>query len=220
MRCRSCFWAVVGILSCCMAAQAQTPGGPGHFDGLNMTLGNLPRLSKAQSRSISAENFTGEKGKAGMATKGTGAGAARELGQGWKVSPSVSIKAKSTFTVADINGSGAIQQIWMTPAPLDSTRLLVLRFYWDGESRAVGRGAAGRFLRLRLGQVLPDQLAAGLRQPGQRVQLLLDDAVPQACEDHLGEPRPTKTCRSTIRSTTRSPRCPRTRPIFMPSSAA
>ncbi len=134
MRCRSCFWAVVGILSCCMAAQAQTPGGPGHFDGLNMTLGNLPRLSKAQSRSISAENFTGKKGKAGMATKGTGAGAARELGQGWKLSPSVSIKAKSTFTVADINGSGAIEQIWMTPAPLDSTRLLVLRFYWDGEA--------------------------------------------------------------------------------------
>jgi hypothetical protein len=123
----------VGILSCCAATQAQTPAGPGHFDGLNMTLGNLPRLSQAQSRSQSPENFTGEKGKAGMATKGTGAGAARELGQGWKLSPSVSIKARSTFTVADVDGSGAIQQIWMTPAPLDKTRLAILRFYWDGE---------------------------------------------------------------------------------------
>ena len=36
-----------------------------------------------------------------------------------------------------------------------------------------------RFLRLRLGQVLPDQLAAGLRQPRQRLQLLLADALPQ-----------------------------------------
>lgn len=39
-----------------------------------MNLGNLPRLSQAKTRSISAENFTGEKGKAGMATEGTGAG--------------------------------------------------------------------------------------------------------------------------------------------------
>jgi hypothetical protein len=134
MRCRNCLWAIVGILSCCVAAQAQTPAGPGRFDGLGMNLSNLPRLSHAQSRSISPENFRGEKGKAAMATKGTGEGAAHDLGQGWKVSPSVSIKAKSTFTVAEINGSGAIQQIWMTPAPLDKTRLYILRFYWDGET--------------------------------------------------------------------------------------
>ena len=33
-------------------------------------LGTLPRLSHAESRSISPENFTGEKGKGGMATEG------------------------------------------------------------------------------------------------------------------------------------------------------
>ncbi len=108
--------------------------GPGRFSGLNMSLGNLYRLSDAQTRSISPENFTGEKGKAGMATKGTGQGAARELGQGWKISPSVRIRAKSTFTLAEIEGPGAIQQIWMTPAPLDKTRFNILRFYWDGEA--------------------------------------------------------------------------------------
>lgn len=43
------------------------------FNGLGMHLGNLSRLSKARTRSISAENFTGEKGKGGMATEGTGA---------------------------------------------------------------------------------------------------------------------------------------------------
>jgi len=104
------------------------------FSGLDMSLGNLYRLSNAQSRSISPENFTGEKGKAAMATEGTGKNAARELGQGWKVSPSVRIKARSTFTLAEIAGPGAIQQTWMTPAPLDKTRFNILRFYWDDEA--------------------------------------------------------------------------------------
>jgi hypothetical protein len=114
-------------------SQAQSPA-PGNFNGLDMTLGNLHRLSNAQTRSISPENLTGEKGQGGMATKGTGQGAARELGQTWKVSPSVRIKAKSTFTMAEITGPGAIQQIWMTPAPIDKTRLFIIRFYWDDET--------------------------------------------------------------------------------------
>ncbi|GAH46514.1 unnamed protein product, partial [marine sediment metagenome] len=85
------------------------------FNGLETSMGNLPRLSYARTRSISPENFTGEKGKGGMATEGTGARAARELGQGWKVSPSVRIKPGQTFLMADIEGAGAIQHIWMTP---------------------------------------------------------------------------------------------------------
>lgn len=80
------------------------------FDGLKMSLGNLPRLSDAETRSISPESFTGEKGKAGMATEGTGANAARELGQGWKISPSVRIEAGQTFVMADVQGSGAIDR--------------------------------------------------------------------------------------------------------------
>jgi hypothetical protein len=62
------------------------------FNGLGMNLGNLSRLSNAVTRSISPENFTGEKGKGGMATEGTGSGPARDLGQGWKISPSVRIQ--------------------------------------------------------------------------------------------------------------------------------
>jgi len=73
------------------------------------------------------------KGKAGMATEGTGKNAARDLGQGWKISPSVRIPAKSTFTMGEIDGSGAIQQMWMTPALLDRTQIHILRLYWDGE---------------------------------------------------------------------------------------
>jgi hypothetical protein len=105
----------------------------GAFNGLDLNLGNLSRLSRAKTRSISAENFSGEKGKAGMATEGTGAKAARDLGQTWKVSPSVSIPPRSIFSLADIDGSGAIQQIWMTMFPT-YWRRAVLRLYWDDES--------------------------------------------------------------------------------------
>jgi hypothetical protein len=102
------------------------------FNGLGTNLSNLYRTSPAQTRSISAENPTGEPGKGGSATEGTGSNASRELGQGWKVSPSVAIKAGQVFTVADIEGPGCIQQIWMTPT--GNWRLEVLRVYWDAET--------------------------------------------------------------------------------------
>jgi D-arabinan exo alpha-(1,3)/(1,5)-arabinofuranosidase (non-reducing end) len=123
---------VAGLVSGSMLLAADAP-----FDGLNLNLGNLYRLSDAQSRAISPENFTGEKGKAAMSTNGPAArGAARDLGQGWKVSPYVHVPAHSTFTLADITGPGVISQIWMTPAPLDKTRFFILRFYWDGDTNA------------------------------------------------------------------------------------
>ena len=101
------------------------------FNGLGMNMGNLSTLSNAKTRSISPENFNGEKGKGGMATQGTGSKCARDLGIGWKISPSVVIKSGETFTVADIEGSGAIQQIWMTPA--GEWRNNILRMYWDNQ---------------------------------------------------------------------------------------
>ena len=100
------------------------------FNGLGMHLGNLSRLSSAKTRSISPENFTGEKGKAGMATEGTGANAARDLGVGWKISPCIRIQPGECRLLADIQGSGAIQQIWMTPT--GHWRHSILRVYWDG----------------------------------------------------------------------------------------
>ena len=101
------------------------------FNGLGMNMGNLPRLSGAQTRSISPENFAGQKGRGGMAKEGTGARAARDLGQGWKVSPSVGIEPGETFELADIAGPGAIQQIWMTPT--GQWRFSILRVYWDDQ---------------------------------------------------------------------------------------
>jgi hypothetical protein len=97
-----------------------------------MGMNNISRLSRAKTRSISAENFTGEKGKAAMATEGRGAHAAKELGQGWKVSPCITIGPGETATLAEITDQGAIQHIWCTVHP-DWWRRLVLRVYWDGE---------------------------------------------------------------------------------------
>jgi hypothetical protein len=96
-----------------------------------MNLGNLSRLSHAKTRSISAENPTGEKGKGGMATEGTGANCARDLGRGWKISPSMRVQPGETLTLADIQDSGAIQHIWITPT--GHWRFCILRFYWDNQ---------------------------------------------------------------------------------------
>jgi hypothetical protein len=106
------------------------------FNGLGMSLGNLPRLSTARTRSISAENFTGEKGKGGMATEGQGASAARDLGQGWKVSPSVPVEPGQTYVVADIEGPGAIQHLWLSGDVARKgslSRHYIVRIYWDGQ---------------------------------------------------------------------------------------
>jgi hypothetical protein len=122
----------------------------GQFNGLGMHMGNLARLSDARSRSISPENFTGEKGQGGMAIEGTGAGAARDLGQGWKISPSIVIPAGETFTLADINGPGAIQQIWMTPT--GTWRHSILRIYWDDQTIPSVECPVGDFFAMGWGE--------------------------------------------------------------------
>jgi D-arabinan exo alpha-(1,3)/(1,5)-arabinofuranosidase (non-reducing end) len=103
------------------------------FNGLGLNLGNISRLSKAQSRSISPENVTGEKGKGGMDKEGVASKSSRDLGQGWKISPFVRIESGDTFEVADIDGPGAIQQIWVTPT--GDWRLCIMRIYWDDQEQ-------------------------------------------------------------------------------------
>ncbi len=120
------------------------------FNGLGMHLGNLSRLSDAKSRSISAENFDGAKGRGGMANEGTGSVPARDLGHGWKVSPSVRIAAGETFTIADIDGPGAIQQIWLTPT--GNWRYSILRIYWDGSEQPAVECPVGDFFGVGWGE--------------------------------------------------------------------
>ncbi|HOW67864.1 MAG TPA: DUF2961 domain-containing protein [Candidatus Paceibacterota bacterium] len=134
------------------------------FTGLDLNLGNLYRTSKAQSRSICPENFTGEKGKAGMATEGTGKNASRDLGQTWKVSPSVVVKAGTTFTLGDIKGPGCIQQIWMTPT--GNWRRSILRFYWDNETEPSVECPVGDFFACGWGQYCQINSLAVCVNPG------------------------------------------------------
>jgi Protein of unknown function (DUF2961) len=127
-------------------------------------LAKLSRVSEAESRSISPENFTGEKGMGGMATNGTGKSNARDLGQGWKVSPSVSIKPHSTFTLAKIDGPGCISQIWMTPT--GNWRRSIIRFYWDDETEPSVECPVGDFFACGLGQYCQISSLAVCVNPG------------------------------------------------------
>lgn len=90
------------------------------FNGVNMGLGNIYKLSNAVTRSITAENVYGEKGKGGMADVSDtpqddvtriGQGwyrqePARDLGRPWKVRPCITLPAQSTTTLMDVAGPG------------------------------------------------------------------------------------------------------------------
>ncbi|HZP02486.1 MAG TPA: glycoside hydrolase family 172 protein [Terriglobia bacterium] len=153
-------WVLIacGILAVDSAAQS-TP-----YNGLDQGMGNLSRLSHARTRSISPENFTGEKGRGAMATEGTGAKAARDLGQGWKISPSVKIQAKQIFTLAEIQGPGAIQHIWMTPT--GHWRFSILRIYWDGEAQPSVEVPVGDFFACGWGKYAQISSLAVCVNPG------------------------------------------------------
>ncbi|HLT80341.1 MAG TPA: glycoside hydrolase family 172 protein [Cyclobacteriaceae bacterium] len=136
------------FILCAATSFAQTST----FNGLDMSLSNLSRLSDAQTRSISPENFTGEKGKGGMADpikqKGqrnvaNAANEADELGVGWKVNPFIIINPGETFTIAEMEGPGAIQHIWMTPT--GNWQFSIIRFYWDDETTPSIEAPVGAF---------------------------------------------------------------------------
>lgn len=142
------------------------------FNGLEMNMGNLYRMSDAKTRSISPENFTGEKGKGGMAkldekdirNKANAANAARDLGQGWKVNPFIIIKPGETFTLAEIDGPGAIQHIWMTPT--GNWKFSIIRMYWDDETEPSVECPVGDFFAMGWNQYAPLNSLAICVNPG------------------------------------------------------
>ena len=98
---------------------------------LNLGLGSLPLLSDAETRSISAENPDGARG-GGAKEDPQGKGPAGMLGKGWKVRPCITLQPGETVTLADIEGPGIIQHIWITVRET-AYRDCILRFFWDGE---------------------------------------------------------------------------------------
>ena len=142
---KQAFLFLIGVMaSSMMMAQKSN-------NGIENNLGNIFQLSNAKSRSISPENFNGAKGKGGMATTGTGLRPSGDLGQGWKISPSVVIKSKTTFTIAEIDSAGSIQHIWMTPT--GNWRYSILRFYWDGETTPSVEVPVGDFFGMGWGHM-------------------------------------------------------------------
>lgn len=100
-------------------------------------------LQEGVSRSISAENPRGEKGRGGMA--------AGKLGPSRKGSPCLSIAPGETRVLAEIEGSGTIVHIWCTA--FDQTteaeryilRDLILRMYWDDSPKPAVETPLGDF---------------------------------------------------------------------------
>jgi hypothetical protein len=154
-------FAFLGLL---LALPASGWSQSAQYDGVTNSLSNIYRMSDARTYSISPENPTGEKGKGGAATEGTGANASRELGQGWKVSPSIDVKAGQTITLADIDGSGLIEHMWMTPT--GNWRLSILRMYWDGETDPSVEVPVGDFFAMGWGKYAPISSLAICVNPG------------------------------------------------------
>lgn len=125
------------------------------YDGLF----GIVHVSHSETRSVSAENVYGEKGRGAMAELSATPqpevarigqhwngpyAAARDLGRGWKVRPFVTLKGNSTTTLMDVEGPGVIQHIWMTCDPV-FYRDLILRMYWDDETTPSVESPLGDF---------------------------------------------------------------------------
>ncbi|WP_125702204.1 glycoside hydrolase family 172 protein [Lacticaseibacillus daqingensis] len=93
-------------------------------------LSDITQYRHQVTRAITPENITGEKGAAAQAGS--------KLGPHRKGSPTIPLMQGEETELANIEGPGVIQHIWMTvrnQTELGSfvLRDLVLRFYWDDE---------------------------------------------------------------------------------------
>ena len=107
-------------------------------------LGGIALAKHGRSRAINAENPHGEKGKGGMA--------ASHLGPSRKGSPCLSnIEPGTTVTLAEIEGPGEINHIWITvdnkttEADCFVLRDLVIRMYWEDEETPSVESPLGDF---------------------------------------------------------------------------
>jgi hypothetical protein len=120
-------------------AFAQGPGAESGFFGA----ANIALVRDSETRSISAENPTGERG-GGAKAKPLPPSAATALGPGWKVRPAIDLPRRQTVTLADVAGPGVIQHIWITVTE-KAYRDCILRFYWDGETTPSVESPVGDF---------------------------------------------------------------------------
>ena len=147
----------------------------------------IARLRDVTTRSISPENLDGDKGGGGRASEGTGAYAARDLGPGWKVSPSVIDRRRRN--VADGRDRRSRRRSRTSGSrPATTTGAPGAALLLGRRGRAGDRGATRRLLLPTAGAVRPGQLLADRRQPARRLQQLLGDALPAQRHAHRREP--------------------------------
>lgn len=120
----------------------------------NDYISSISLLDDSKSYAINAENPYGRKGSACTA--------ASELGVGRKGSPCINeIASGETVTLAEIDGPGTIEHIWMTVTEKTSDinpfvlRDLVLRIYWDGQDNPSVECPLGDFFCCGFGRYYP-----------------------------------------------------------------
>jgi hypothetical protein len=101
------------------------------------------------SRSITAENPTGERGGGGRE--------ASSLGPGRKGRPCIGLPSQQEIALAEIAGTGCIRHIWITvPRQTETSayvlRDIVLRAYWDGDETPAIEVPLGDFFCCGFGQ--------------------------------------------------------------------
>lgn len=129
-------------------------------------MSDIFRLSGAKTRSISPENYKGAVGGGGKCPleEGNAKRAARDLGLGWKVNPYIIIAPGETFEIADIEGPGCIQHIWLTPT--GNWRNTILRMYWDHQEDASVESPIGDFFACGWGEYAQVSSLAVCVNPG------------------------------------------------------
>lgn len=103
----------------------------------------------AESRWVSFENPTGDKGKGGMENKG-----AKGHASEW-------VNAGKSITLLDVDGAGIINRIWMTIIDRNpqALRAIHIEMYWDGASKPAVSAPLGDFFGIGLGRMTAFQSA-------------------------------------------------------------
>ncbi len=135
---------VLGVIAC---SCVQNPGA-GDFVRFPYLV-DLP----VESRSISAENPTGEKGGGSKAPNGVDVGR--------KARPCLPIAPGKSLELCDIRGPGVIRRIWITQSSNNPVafRSLVLRAWWDDQAYPSIECPLGDFMGFAHGQVCSYQSA-------------------------------------------------------------
>ena len=195
------------------------------FSGLGMDMGNLSRLSRAQNALDQPGEFHRRKGQGRHGDRGHRRDPCARprpdgSGRGWKVSPSIRIEPGENRTLAEIEGSGAIQQIWMTTANL-RWRDLILRIYWDDQEHPSVEAPLGDFFCSGWNQYAQVSSLAVCVNPGRAFNCYWEMPFRKRARIDAREPRPDELRHHLLPDQLHADRRARGRaPISTPSSAA